>query len=107
MDNSNSNSNKVIVSRHPACIEFILTYLGKEDVPVLSSVTEEDVKDKIVYGNIPMNLASKANLVFALEFTNPPRGQEYDLQQMFDAGAKLVPYKVIPLMEEHQLTTLL
>jgi hypothetical protein len=85
---------EIIVSRHPASVEFIKEKTGK-DLPVLSSAIEADVAGKIVYGNLPLHLASLANTVVAVEFTGvAPRGQEYSVEDMRQAGAHLVAYQV-------------
>ena len=91
--------NVIIVSRHPAAVEFIRR-AGElpASVPVLSSVTAEDVRGKVVYGNLPLHLAAEARAVVAVEFTGPPpRGQEYTLADMEAAGARLRLYRVRPL----------
>ena len=88
--------NCVIVSRHPAAIEFIKNTAGLDDtVPVLASAKEEDVRGKVVYGNLPLNLACEASLVVSVEFLHgAPRGQEYTLEDMENAGATLTAYTV-------------
>lgn len=86
----------LIVSRHPAAIEFIRAECPDfADAPVLASATTEDVKDKIVAGNLPLSLASAASAVIAVEFSGaPPRGQEYSAEDMRAAGARLALYVV-------------
>lgn len=88
----------IIVSRHPAAVEFIRQQLGIEDAPVMASVTEDDVRGKIVIGNLPMHLAAIASWTgeyWALEFDGAaPRGAEYTIDDMLVAGAKLVRYRV-------------
>lgn len=99
------NNEVVIVSRHPAAIEFIKKYAPVfADAPVLSHATEDDVRDKIVIGNLPLHLASLAKRVIVIEFTGTaPRGQEYTLEDMINAGAVLREYQVkqipIPLYD--------
>lgn len=96
------NEPPVIVSRHPAAIEFIRYWIAEktswqgdaEDVEVISHATEEEVRGRIVFGNIPLQLGVIAQEVYALEFDDPPRGQEYTLAEMIEAGARLVPYVV-------------
>lgn len=88
----------VIVSRHPAAVEFIRRQLGWDDVPVLAEATREDVAGAVVAGNIPLHLAAEAAYVIAVEFSGaPPRGAEYGMAEMEAAGARLAPYKVCPL----------
>ena len=90
-------SNVIIVSRHPAAEEFIREAAGLgEDVPCMEQVTVEEVRGKIVYGNLPMHLAAKALLMVAVEFDGPPpRGAEYGIAEMRAAGARLAEYVVI------------
>jgi hypothetical protein len=88
----------VIVSRHPAAIQFIIEEAGlPADTPVITgNATEEDVSDKHVYGNIPFYLANCAARVTVIEFTGaPPRGAEYTKEDMYLAGAGLATYKVL------------
>lgn len=130
---------RIIVSRHPATVEFIARELGGElrvspngslaglpcthtvrvrlteaqkqgeyawrkdwnDVPdaylirVLASATPDDVRGKVVYGNLPLHLAALTSEVHAVEFSGtPPRGAEYSLADMDAAGARLACYRV-------------
>ena len=87
----------IIVSRHPAAVEFL-----KEerpdlfgDAPVVESATLEDVRGKVVGGNLPLNLAAEAHLVYSVLFDGPPpRGQEYGVTEMREAGAYIAPFRV-------------
>ena len=93
---------RIIVSRHPAAIEFIRRAANLDmDVIVIASATVDDVRGKDVYGNIPMNLATHAAGVWAVEFDGaPPRGAEYDMAAMVAAGAKLVHYGVLRIPDD-------
>jgi len=88
---------RVIVSRHPAAIEFIRWQAPEfATAPVLASATADDVRGKIVAGNLPLHLAALAAEVVAVEFNGmAPRGFEYDVQDMTDAGARLERYVVL------------
>jgi hypothetical protein len=88
--------NAVIVSRHPAAIEFIRDAVAlPTDTPVIESATADDVRGRVVYGNLPLHLAAHAAQVVAVEFSGaPPRGQEYDVAAMRAAGARLARYAV-------------
>ncbi len=90
---------RIIVSRHPAAIEFIRSnHMDFKDAPVLATATEEDVAHKIVAGNLPMHLACKAAYVYQVEFNGPaPRGIEYTIEDMTKAGARLQAYMVMKL----------
>ena len=98
----------VVVSRHKATLEFIARHLGGEvgdgaivnkryrDIRVISGNAEvDDVAGKYVIGNIPMRLAIHARAVGCVEFSGtPPRGNEYTLEDMLAAGAKIAGYVV-------------
>lgn len=89
----------VIVSRHPAAIQFVKEHLSArgidaDRVPVLASATDADVRGRDVYGNLPMHLAAVAWTVWVIEFDVPPRGQEYTIDDMWKAGARLRSYTV-------------
>ena len=93
---------RVIVSRHPAAVEFIRRSLGAvewDEAPVLASATAEDVDGAIVAGNLPLHLAALAAEVIAVEFDSgsAPRGTEYTLEDMEASGARLVRYRVVAL----------
>lgn len=92
----NAMTRCLIVSRHPAAIEFIRRDARFATAPVIEQATEEHVRGCIVAGNLPLHLAALAAEVWAVEFSGPPpRGQEYDLAAMEAAGARLVPYRVL------------
>ena len=88
---------RVIVSRHPAAVEFIRAEAPAfADAPVISGeATAEDVSYKVVAGNIPLHLADLALRVIVVEFAGkPPRGAEYTVEEMRAAGARLAEYIV-------------
>lgn len=87
---------RVIVSRHPAAIEFIRAERPEfAGAPVLESASASDVAGKVVAGNLPLHLAAWARKVLAVEFTGQaPRGAEYTLADMRAAGARLRAYRV-------------
>jgi hypothetical protein len=87
----------IIVSRHPAAIEFIRAWASEEfgAAPVAASATADDVRAKAVAGNLPLHLAAVAAEVWAVEFDGPPpRGAEYSTRDMVAAGARLARYRV-------------
>lgn len=87
----------IIISRHPAAIEFIRRNDARfMDAPVITgNATPDDVRGKIVAGNIPLSLAAIAEEVVAVEFSGaPPRGMEYSAADMAAAGARLERYTV-------------
>ena len=88
----------VIVTRHPAAEEFIRSEvedLGPPRMRCLPSVTEEQVRGRRVYGNLPLHLAALAESVVGIEFRgDPPRGREYGIKEMRGAGAYLCRYVI-------------
>ena len=88
---------RIIVSRHPAAIAFIRENAPEfADAPVIQTATPENVRGHIVAGNIPLHLAALATEVLAVEFNGtPPRGQEYGVNDMYEAGARLARYVVL------------
>lgn len=69
----------------------------REVIPVITgNATEQDVKGKHVFGNIPLSLAYHALSTSCVEFDGtPPRGAEYTEEDMRKAGAFLSqPYLV-------------
>lgn len=93
----------VIVSRHFDTVmwlesEIITNFIVKSSdvifIKQIQSATVADIKGKVVFGNLPMALACHAAKVYAVEFDNPPRGQEYGRAEMAAAGIRMVPYTV-------------
>jgi len=87
---------KVIVTQHSAAVEFIRRELPEfSEAPVLKTATPDDVRDRVVAGNLPFHLAALAREVIAIQFAGaPPRGREYGIQEMDAAGAYLARYRV-------------
>ncbi|MHB1681570.1 MAG: CRISPR-associated protein Csx16 [Bacilli bacterium] len=96
----------VIVSRHVAAIEFVRKSDPRfADAPAMAHATEADVRRRVVAGNLPLSLAALADEVVAVEFTGrPPRGEEYTLEDMVAAGARLQSYVVFRGADEAPLT---
>lgn len=89
----------VIVSRHPAAIQFVREHLSArgidaDRVKVIAQASADDVRGMDVYGNLPMHLAAVAWTVWVIEFDVPPRGLEYTIEDMHKAGARLRSYTV-------------
>ncbi|MGI9951413.1 CRISPR-associated protein Csx16 [Moorellaceae bacterium AZ2] len=93
------NKERVIVSNNPAIVEFIRTAAPEfASAPVLAEASAEDVKGKIVAGNLPLHLAALAAEIVVVEFAGePPQGGEYGLEDVKAAGAKLARYQVTAL----------
>ena len=99
MSDQDKADNIVIVSRHPAAIEFVREHLAAQGidtakVQVIAQAGPDDVRGMDVFGNVPMHLAAEAREVWAIEFDIAPRGAEYTLADMKAAGARLVAYTV-------------
>ncbi len=88
---------RVIVSRHPAAIEFLRAECPEfAEAPVLESASAEEIRGAVVGGNVPLHLAAVAAQVVAVEFEGQaPRGAEYGLAEMRAAGAHVSRYKVV------------
>ena len=87
----------VLVSRHKATKEWLVkNYPEMTVVQVISgNAVEEDVKGKVVCGNLPLSLAVGCSRYFAIEFAGaPPRGQEYGVAEMEASSARLQEYIV-------------
>ena len=70
-------------------------------VVIPRDATADDVRGAVVAGNLPLHLAALAREFIAVEFAGePPRGAEYDLDDMDRAGARLVRYVVRAVAEE-------
>lgn len=67
-----------------------------DEIPVISgNATPDDIRNKDVWGNIPLSLAVYALSVRAVEFAlNPPRGMEYTVEDMRKSKAFLSRYVV-------------
>ena len=97
----------VIVTRHKGTREWLAAEFGGElvrdefaddpgAIPIVESATEADVTGKVVVGNLPLSLAAKARQVFAVEFQfNPPRGRDFGIDDMVQAGVVLRGYRVV------------
>jgi putative CRISPR-associated protein (TIGR02620 family) len=91
----------VIVSRHPGALEWLREHHPQvAEAPVVASATPDDVRGRVVIGNVPLHLAAQAAEVWAIEFDGPPpRGAEYSAEDMEAAGARLRRYRVTALGE--------
>jgi len=86
----------LIVTQCPAAVAFIRRELPDfREAFVLAQAGPEDVRGKVVAGNLPLHLAALTAQVWAVEFAGaPPRGREYGLAEMDAAGARLRAYRV-------------
>ena len=90
---------KVIVTRHPALVEF-LKELGVEG-EVVSHATEETVRGKHVFGVLPMRLAAEAGKFTEVTLLVPPelRGKELTLEEVNSLNPTLTTFKVVKVEE--------
>lgn len=72
--------------------------LGVEEIPVLTSATPDSVRDAVVYGNVPLDMAAEAAMVHAILFPpgKAPRGAECSAQEMTERGAFLASFVTVP-----------
>lgn len=87
----------VIISRHQATISWIQQQMPETvgATIITGNATPDDVRNKVVVGNVPMALAALATKVVAVEFDGqPPRGTEYGAKELAEAGARLTGYVV-------------
>lgn len=86
----------VIVSRHPAEVEFIRQELPQfKDAPVMEQAIPSDIRGCSVAGTLPIQLAAEAAEVWAVEVNGaPPRGNIYTVADLKDARAKIAKYTV-------------
>lgn len=86
----------IIVTRHAATVKWLIREIPQlTGAEVIKTATPDDIRGKIVYGNLPLPLASLAEEVVNVEFSGePPRGREYGVKEMDAAGATLAHYQV-------------
>lgn len=85
----------IIVSRHAGAIEWLRRRGFTGDV--LEHVTEDDVRDKVVVGALPLHLAALARRVVSIDMpglTPDQRGKDLTPDEMDAAGARLRWYAV-------------
>jgi putative CRISPR-associated protein (TIGR02620 family) len=94
----------IIVTRHAGALEWLRRHHpALAEAPVLASATPDDVRGRVVIGNVPLHLAAEAAEVLAIEFSGtPPRGADYSADDMEAAGARLRRYRVTALGEPEE-----
>jgi hypothetical protein len=85
----------VYVGRHGAALEWAKAHgLPTDAATVNGNATAANVAGKVVWGVVPLHLASGAAEVHVIEFDSPPRGVEYTVADMERAGARWGVYVV-------------
>ncbi len=86
----------IIVTRHKSTVEWLSKRgINGKVYKHLNNIGE--FKNKIIIGNVPFWIASKASLVIAIQFRNCPpntRGGNLTINQMDSYGAYLQAYSV-------------
>lgn len=85
----------VIVTRHPALVEY-LREIGVKIETVIDRATAEEVRGRHVYGVLPLHLAAEARRVTTVPLDVPAelRGQELTLEQVRQFAGALQTYEV-------------
>jgi putative CRISPR-associated protein (TIGR02620 family) len=87
----------VVVSRHAGAIEWLRRRFPdiSNGAEILATAGPDDVRGRIIIGNVPLQLAALADEVWAIEFAGaPPRGAEYGVDDMERAQARVHRYRV-------------
>ena len=85
----------VIVSRHAGAVAWLAAQGITGDV--IAQATPEDVRGKIVVGNLPLHLAALAVKIGSIDMPNlaaADRGRDLTPEEMDAAGARISWYKV-------------
>jgi CRISPR-associated protein Csx16 len=90
----------VIVTRHQGLLRWLEAHhpelmAGAEVLPHITAA--EQIRGKVVVGNIPMALAAEAALVMAPTYEVPAelRGQELTAEQLEQLGCHLEAFQVV------------
>ena len=92
----------VIVTRHKGLVSWLWRKLDIDisDVKVIEHATANDVQGAVVYGVLPLDLAAEAAEVWTVAMPGlrpDQRGQDLTPEEMDEAGAHLVGFKVTRL----------
>lgn len=95
------NNKNLIVTRHAGLVEW-LRLRGIEG-DVVAHATPETVKDRHVFGVLPLNLAAVAASVTNVDMPRmaaEQRGKDLSPAEMDEAGAELARYVVLTANDE-------
>lgn len=91
----------IIVTRHLGAVTWLIRHGFIKNDPqedfVIDHATEADVRGQVVFGVLPLHLASKAACVWSIDIPNLPanrRGTELSADDMDAFGARVVRYYV-------------
>ena len=104
------SNNYIIVTRHPALVTYILeARIAPVDTPVVTHVTDDDVRDKHVIGVLPMRLAALAATMTEIPLQIPEylRGKELSYDDMKEVAGDPVTYVVSTLSDHEGMMRLL
>ena len=91
------NENTVVITRHPALIEYLKEIgLIEGDVNILPHATPDEVRNKDVIGVLPHSLSCLTNTYTEVPIFVPPelRGQELTLEQIREYAQEPATYKI-------------
>lgn len=89
--------NSIIVTRHPGLVEVLVEDgVCQKGTPVIGHATVTDIKDKHVYGVLPLSLAVHALRVTEVSLNIPPemRGKELTKEQVSQYRTGVNTYEV-------------
>jgi putative CRISPR-associated protein (TIGR02620 family) len=91
----------VVITRHLGAVDWLIRHGFIKNDPnedcVIDHATEADVRGQVVYGVLPLHLASKAACVWSIDIPNLPvnrRGTELSADDMDAFGAHCTRYYV-------------
>jgi len=88
---------KVIVTRHQALVNYLINQkIVEKDTPVITHATIDDVKNKHVYGVLPLSLAKYAGAITEVPLHLPAelRGKELTIEQVERYAGEAATYIV-------------
>lgn len=87
--------NKIIVTRHRG----VVAWLKRRGIvgEVIAHATPDEIRDRDVYGILPLHLAAEANSITVIDLpllSTEQRGRDLNPIEMDNAGAKMIRYIV-------------
>lgn len=87
----------LVVTQHPELVVYLLKRgMIDPDTPVISHASEEDTRDKVVVGVLPMKLAALAKAVYEVDLDIPPekKGARLSEEEIEQYAKGIVMYRV-------------